>query len=196
MKKEDVRVTFVGMESSDALREYALEKVLKKEELFKEVTSIELFFKESKYTRGVENDFRFDINVGLPNAPVRVEESGPDMYANVDAAVDTLYRRLRRYRDRRGYWEGTKSWRVLEAESALEALTEEVEDELDDYSDYVPKVATRKELERYDVLEEGEAIERMELSGYNQYLFKNRSTGRVAMVYRRVQGGYGLVEVK
>lgn len=195
MEKENVKVSFIGMDPSDALKEYAMEKILRKDEFVKEATYIEMFFKESKYTRGVENDFRFDVNIVLPNATVRVEQEGPDMYANIDMASDTLNRRLRRYRDRKVYWEGKKPWKVLEAEAALQALTDEVEDNLDDYSDYVPKIATRKELKKYDVLEEGEAIERMELAGYDQYLFKNRMNQRVAMVYKRKNGGYGLVEV-
>jgi putative sigma-54 modulation protein len=43
-------------------------------------------------------------------------------------------------------------------------------------------------------IQEAEAIERMELSGYDQYLFKNKNTGKISMIYRRNYGGYGLVE--
>lgn len=194
MIEEKIKVTFIGMEASDSLKDYIIEKLERKESLLEDATSIEVFFKENKYTRGVSEDFRVDINVNLPNSPVRVEQSGEDMYANIDMAVDTLNRRLSRYSDRKMYWEGNKPWKVLEAEAALEALTEEVEDNLDDYSDYVPSIATRKVIKNMEVLEEAEAIERMELSGYDQYLFKNKGTGKISMVYRRKQGGYGLVE--
>ena len=194
MIEEKIKVTFIGMEASDSLKDYIIEKLERKESLLGDATSIEVFFKENKYTRGVSEDFRVDINVNLPNSPVRVEQSGEDMYANIDMAVDTLNRRLSRYSDRKMYWEGNKPWKVLEAEAALEALTEEVEDNLDDYSDYVPSIATRKVIKNMEVLEEAEAIERMELSGYDQYLLKNKGTGKISMVYRRKQGGYGLVE--
>jgi putative sigma-54 modulation protein len=43
-------------------------------------------------------------------------------------------------------------------------------------------------------MEEAEAIERMELWGYNQLLFRNKATGKISMVYRREKGDYGLVE--
>jgi putative sigma-54 modulation protein len=194
MVKEKTKITFVGMDTSEALKEYILEKISRKESLLKDATSIEIFFKENKYSRGVDQDFRLDINVNLPNSPVRVEQSGKDMYANVDLALDTLNRRLSRYSDRKTYWEGTRPWKVLEAEAAMEALTEDVENELDDYSDYVPSIATRKVIKNMEVLEEAEAIERMELSGYDQFLFKNKGTGKLSMVYRRKQGGYGLVQ--
>ena len=194
MTKENIQISFLGMDPTESLKEYVVEKIMKKESLLNDATAIEVFFKQSKFTRGVDEDFRVDINVTLPDSPVRVEQSGPDMYANVDLAMETLTRRLSRYSDRKSHWEGKKPWKILEAEAALEALTNEVENDLDDYSDYVPKIATRKVIHNLEVLEEAEAIERMELSGYDQFLFKNKGTNNISMVYKRKQGGYGLVE--
>ena len=196
MLEEKVKISYQGMQSSQSLREYILEKLEGKKKLLEEATSIEVFFKQNIHARGVKEDFKLDINVMLPNAPIRVEQSGSDMYANIDLAVDTLTRRIKRYRDRRVYWEGKEPWKVMEAEAALGELTEEVQEELDDYdySDYVPTIATRKTIKNLEVLEEGEAIEMMELLGYNQFLFKNKGTDKITMIYRRPQGGYGLVE--
>ena len=194
MDNKNIQVTFVGMEPTEALKKYALEKILKKENLLTEATNIEIFLKEEKYSRGVEHDFRIDINVYLPKTKVRVEEVGPDMYANIDKATDTVFRRLKRYGDQKTHWEGTESWRVLEADAALEALANEADADLDDYSDYVPKIATRKVVEDMSPMEEGEAIERMELAGYDQWLFRNIKNNKTCMVYKRKQGGYGLVE--
>ncbi len=194
MFKEIIKISFLGMDPSDSLKEYVTEKIEKKKKLLKEATLIEVFFKENVHSRGVKEDFRVDITVTLPNSPIRVEESGEDMYANVDLAMDTLDRRLKRYRDRKGHWEGVKPWKVLEAEAALQALTDEVEGELDDYSDYVPKIAVRKSVKDIGPMAEAEAIERMELLGYDQFLFLNKVTGKMTMIYRRRRGGYGLVE--
>jgi putative sigma-54 modulation protein len=116
------------------------------------------------------------------------------MYRNIDKAADTLFRRLRRYHDQKIHWEGMEPWKVLEADSALEALSKEPEMEIDDYSDYVPKIATKKVIEDMSPMEEGEAIERMELLGYDQFLFRSKKTDKISMVYKRTQGGYGLVE--
>jgi putative sigma-54 modulation protein len=194
MLEEKINIKYVGMESSDSLKEYILEKIQKKEALLKDATSIEIFFKNNRHSKGVQDDFRLDINVNLPNSPVRVEQEGSDMYANIDLAMDILDRRLKRYSDRKEHWEGIKPWKILEAEAALEALTEEVEQGVDDYSDYVSGIVKRKIIKDMDPIPEAEAIEKMELSGYDQYLFKNKSTGKISMIYRRNYGGYGLVE--
>ena len=82
---------------------------------------------------------------------------------------------------------GNEPWKVMEAGGSLEELTEEVENQLDDYdySKYVPNIATRKTIKNLEVLEEGEAIEMMELLGYNQFLFKNKKTNKITMIYKR-----------
>jgi putative sigma-54 modulation protein len=194
MDKKIIQVSFVGMEPTEALKKYTLEKILKKENLLEEATKVEIVLKEQTYSRGIENDFRIDIDVYLPKAAVRVEESGPEMYANIDRATDTLFRRLKRYNDQKAHWEGQESWRVLEAESVNNELSEEFVTDLNDYSDYVPKIAKRKVVEDMSPLEEGEAIERMELLGYDQFLFRSKKSNKISMIYRRKHGGYGLVE--
>jgi putative sigma-54 modulation protein len=190
MTIEDIQITFVGMEPTEALKKYVVEKIEKHEHLWEDATSIEVFLKDSANSRGVEHDFRIDINVFLPNSGVRVEVSGPDMYANIDEASDTLARRLKRYIDKRSYWEGATPWKVLEADAQLERAVEMTQD----YSDYVPSISVRKKIKDMSPLEEGEAIEQMELLGYNQLLFRSKKTGKISMIYKRPGGDYGLVE--
>lgn len=194
MDKKIIQVSFVGMEPTDALKKYTLEKILKKENLLEEATKVEVVLKEQTYSRGIANDFRVNIDVYLPKALVRVEESGSEMYANIDKATDVLFRRLKRYNDQKAHWEGQESWKVLEAEVAQESVSNEPEALLDDYSDYVPKIAKRKIADDMSPLEEGEAIEKMELLGYEQFLFRSKKTNKISMLYKRKRGGYGLVE--
>lgn len=191
MEKDQIQISFIGMEPTEALRKYLLEKLFKKENLLEETTGIEVYLKQQKNAKGVKDDFRIDIDIHLPKADVRVEETGSDMYANIDKATDIVFRRLKRYHDQKAHWEGNESWKVLEAESELPQVDDV---EKDDYSDYVPQIAKRKVMDDMSPLEEGEAIERMELMGYDQYLFRSKKTNKISMLYRRKNGGYGLVE--
>ena len=188
MLEEKVKISFVGMEQTDSLREYLLEKLEAKEKFLEEATGIDVFFKGSIHNKGIKDDFRLDINVILPDSRIRVEQGGPDMYANIDFAVDTLVRRLQRYVDTKARWSGEKAWEVEEGEPTLEDF------DIDDYSDYVPKIVRRKKIEDTSPLEEGEAIERMEMLGYDFFLFRNKRTDRVSAVYKRKDGSYGIVE--
>lgn len=194
MTSKDIQITFIGMEPTEPLKEYCKEKISKYKSLWKRATSIEIFLKENINRRGVKDNFRVDINVFLPKAKVRVEQIGEDMYANIDKATDVLARRLKRYHDKKTFWEGKESWKILEAQRSIKEI--EDEEEIEDYYAYIPQIATRKQITDTSPIEEGEAIERMELSGYNQLLFTSRVTGKLSMVYKREQGGYGLVEPK
>ena len=191
MEKDQIQVSFIGMEPTESLKKYLLDKLFKKENLLEETTGIEAYLKQQKNSKGINDDFRINIDIHLPKADVRVEQIGSDMYANIDKATDIIFRRLKRYHDQKAHWEGTDSWRVLEAEAVQPVLEE---DEIEDYSDYVPQIAKRKTMDDMSPLEEGEAIERMELLGYDQYLFRSKKTNKISMIYRRKSGGYGLVE--
>ncbi len=191
MTQEEILISFIGMEPTEPLKKYVIEKLGKYKHQWSEATSLEVSLKQNINRRGVKNDFRIDITVKLPKSTVRVEVSGENMYANIDEASDTMARRLKRYSERMTYWEGVTPWKVLEADAQLKEVGKIEEDP---YSDYVPTIAVRKKIEDMSPLEEGEAIERMELLGYDQLLFRSKDTGKISMIYRRVQGGYGLVE--
>ena len=45
-------------------------------------------------------------------------------------------------------------------------------------------------------MDEEEAILQMELIGHQFYLFKNIDTSKEAVVYKRKNGGYGLIEAE
>lgn len=181
------------MEPTTALKEYVVDKISKYKKLWQRATSIEVYLKEQIYAKGTKSDYRMDINVFLPQAKVRVEQVGDDMYANIDKGTDTLARRLKRYHEKKEYWEGEQSWRILEADISNEGIDAEIMEE--EHYSYIPKIVTRKKVTDIEhAISEGEAIERMELAGYKQLLFRNRQTGKISMVYRRDQGDYGLVE--
>ena len=192
MTPKDIQITFVGMEPTDSLKEYCREKIGKYEKLWKKATNIEVFLKENMNARGVKSDFRIDINVKLPKDTIRVEEVGEDMYKNIDKATDILARQLKKSGEKKKFWEVDRPWKILGIGKSQE--DEEIEDE--SHYSYIPKIASRKELKKLERYQEQEAIERMEMSGFNQMMFRHRDTGNICMAYKRNKGGYGLVELK
>jgi len=191
MKINEIQINFIEMEPTESLKKYVLDKIGKYDHLLQEATSMSVTLKQYTSQRGVDNDFRVNMNVSVPNSTVRVEVEGENMYAIIDEASDTLARRLNRYYDKRAYWEGTTPWNVVESDNSLE---ENLDESGDQYIGYVPTITVRKKLDSMSPLEEAEAIESMELLGYDQFLFKNKKTGKISMIYRRKRGGYGLIE--
>ncbi|MCK9368515.1 ribosome-associated translation inhibitor RaiA [Candidatus Dojkabacteria bacterium] len=183
----NIQFSFLGMNSSNALRDFTTEKVSKYEHLLTEATKISIDFKKNTATKGVENDFNVDINVVLPSSLIRVQESGKDMYAIVDKLVDVLGRRLKKYHEKKN---------VSETEKDILPEEEIEEDDKDEYIDYAPKVGKRVTILDIKPLNESEAIEKMELSGRNQILFKDISIGLVSMIYKNKDNEYILESLK
>ena len=190
MKVEELQIKFISMEPTEAIKNYVVQKVGKVENFLEKAVKGEVVLKERVQRRGVDKDFRIDINISLPNSLVVVQEAGEDLYAIIDKGVDVLTRRLKRYFDKLSQWEGKEPWKVVHAqESNAKFETEEG----DQYTDYVPQIAVHKRIEDMRPREYAEAIEEMELMGFNQLLFKNK-LGQYSMLYKREDGTYGLVE--
>jgi putative sigma-54 modulation protein len=192
MRKEDIRVSFIGMEVTDSLKTYSIQKVLKHEGLIERATSIDILLKDNVNNKGVSEDFEFEIKVILPKGTIYVSEVGAELYSLIDKASDVLYKRLKRYSDKSHLWEGRKPWKVLEHNDAYDA--DMLDEEMPDYSAYVPRVTTREKMFDMRPMEEAEAIEQMELMGRSQFLFKNINTNKISMIYKKRKDDYGLIE--
>jgi putative sigma-54 modulation protein len=191
MTPKDIQITFVGMEPTEALKKYVREKIGKYKELWKDATSIKVFLKENINAKGVKSDFKININVNLPKNKIRVEEKGEDMYANIDKASDILARQLKKTEEKKKFWDIKRPLKILGIGKDKEGG--EVDEQ---HYTYIPKIETRKELKKLERYQEQEAIERMEMSGFNQMIFRHRDTGNICMAYKRKKDGYGLVELK
>lgn len=187
----NIVTTFQGLDVSSKLTEYFEEKLLKHEQLFVTATSISVRFHKNAKRKGVSKDYKIDINVIFPKALIRVEEDGENLNALVDISVDVLLRRVKRYHDRQTHWDGITPWSDLEALNELDEV-----EPIDDYINYVPKISVRRNMRFTSPMSEAEAIERMELLGDLQILFKNLNTKNICMIYKNASGQYILVEPK
>jgi ribosomal subunit interface protein len=195
MRREDIKVTFVGMEPTDALKEYANQKITKHENYLEKAIAIDIVLKDRKSNKGIKSDFEFGIKVVLPKGFIHVEEIGPDLYALIDRSVEVLVKRFKRYEDKFNQWEGAMPWKVLEANEYIDAVDDESPEVVSsDFVSYTPRIASREKLVDMRPMEEAEAIEQMELSGHDQILFKNIKNGKISMLYRRFDGNFTLVE--
>jgi len=187
----DIQVSGNGMDITDAIHEYIVQKMTKYERIFDVATTIKVECTAHVAARGVDQDFRVEISMHLPRVVARVEKDGGDLYAIVDEITDVLARKVKRYKDKLRQWEGKIPWKIAEAGASLD--TEDLSEDV--YTQgYTPRVVKRKKIEDCTPISEEEAIERMEMLGHESFLFKSRDTKRFAMVYKRKRGGYGIVE--
>ena len=162
-----------------SLHAYAEKKVGKLERYFKTDSEANLVFSVEKDRNKVELTIRSGSTI------LRVSESTSDMFASVDAAVTSMERQLRKHKTR------------LEKRLRQDAFERTV----DEVSTFVPDVVEESEFEvvrtkRFAIkpMSVDEAILQMNLLGHSFYAFKDDETGVFAVVYKRNDGGYGLIE--
>jgi len=174
-----MRFIFHGkhMEVTEALKQYAEQKISRVETVEPVEEAVVTFT-----VRGHKDDdmHKVEVMLRLEGGTVRAEERTEDMYASIDAVADKLVRRLRKLKEklRRRYRRGS----VKEL-----AANAEPEEEQDPFA-----IARVKQLNLKPIDVE-DAILEMNLMDHNFYVYVNRHTNATEVVYKRVDGTYGLI---
>lgn len=187
MALPEITVSGRGMQITDSIDDYVKDKIQKYSQIYEKiVTNIEVECTESVAKRGVEKDFAVEISAFLPNAIARVEKKGSDLYSLIDKSTDVLIRKIKRYKEQLRKWEGREEWKI---EDYPEIKTD------DEFQSYTPEITKRKEIDDSKYMSPEEAVERMELLGYDFFLFRDLINKRPSVVYRRHSHRYGLVQL-
>ncbi len=174
-------ITGRNIEVTEALREYAERKLSRLDRYFYRPLTAQVTLTAEKGRHIAE------VTVPLDGLVLRGEEASEDMYASIDAIIDKLERQIHKFKtriNRKLRREGTA--RGLVTEAAGPGGPAEAEEEP------LPVVRTK----RFPVkpMEPEEAILQMNLLGHDFYVFENAGTAEINVVYRRRDGGYGLIE--
>ncbi len=166
---------------NNSVKEYAEKKISKLSRYFPEdVEAFVTFAVEKKNRCVVELTMR---SAGGTLFRAQEESAEGDMRSAIDAAVAIIERKIRRNK--------TRLAKNLRPDAVnLTDLPEE-----DDFEeDEVELVRTKRFSVKPMTTEE--AILQMDLLGHTFYVFRSVDSGEVDVVYRRKNGGYGLIETE
>lgn len=90
-----ISYTFRHMASSDALRSYVEQKLERLEKFVGDNTEVSAIFSSEKLERN------FELVFTAPGPTLTVTETGEDMFAAIDIAIDKAERQLVRRKERR-----------------------------------------------------------------------------------------------
>ena len=87
-------VTFRHMEPSDALKEYAVEKLSRLEKYFDAIIEAQVVLSVEKFRHIA------DVTVNCDGVKIKGQEQTEDMYSAIDMVMDKMERQAKRYRER------------------------------------------------------------------------------------------------
>ncbi len=124
---------------------------------------------------------------------IRCEEAEKSIYASIDLVVDKIETQLRRHKTR--IYNRLHSGRGLK-EYGIEdiadfTIPEDIAEQVKKFE--APKIIKTKRF-RMEALEPDTAAHKLDDSGHEFYMFLNVFTNRIACVYKRDDGDYGLIE--
>lgn len=164
---------------TDSMHNYIEEKLGKLEKYLKNSDEI----RANVIVKVKNHEQRVEITIPLKTYIVRAEETKDDFYAAVDKALDTLERQIRKNKTR---------MMSKQVKTNFDFDISEIEQEIEKEQEE-KKVVKRKTVEVKPMNEE-EAILQMELLGHEFYMYKDSESGKSAVVYKRKDGNYGVIE--
>ena len=170
-----------NIEVTEALREHALEKAAKIQKFGLDVREIEVTLHVEKNPSIQKNQIA-EINVFANRSTLRGVGRDRDMYVAIDHAVSKVERQILKHH-------GKKIDRTQAQPSPLR--THPAEEQAAE--DTAPSIVKTKAISRKPMTPQ-EAILQMETLGHDFFVFTDSETDNTNIVYRRIDGNFGLID--
>ena len=167
----------------EKLRAHAEHKLAKVQRFDDRIVAMDVEFSEERNPR-VPQAHTVEVTVTTKSRLVRAHASAGDPTSAVDQVIDRLERQIKKLKGRQVH-------RTQHAEG-VKAMTPPAQPPDTDESG--EQLFARYKRIGIKPMTPGEAIEQMELLGHDFFLFLNAETQQANVVYRRRNGGYGLIE--
>ena len=163
---------------TDAMKDYAIDKLGKLDKYLENSEKV----RANVIVKVKGHEDTVEITIPLKSFILRSEETQEDFYAAIDKTIDKLERQVRKNKTKLMQKQPKQSFE-FNFES-FEAEQEEKE---------TSKIVKRKTIE-VKPMDAEEAILQMELLGHQFYMYKDSETNTPAVVYKRNDGNYGVIE--
>ncbi len=169
-----------NLEVSDPIRRYAEEKLGKLDRLLHELAEVEVELCVEKNPSIAQNQVA-EATIWTKGPTLRAREASEDMKASIDQLTEKLLRQIEHYRAKT---RGRRRPRGNGIPSGGPMSTEE---------GAAPTIVKTKQFSVNPMSPEDAALQ-LELVGHDFFVFRNEGTSEINVIYRRREGGYGLIE--
>lgn len=175
---------------TDAIHDYVQEKLEKAVKHFQAITTkVDVHLSVARNAR-IPDKHKAEVTVYANGTVIRAQEGSENLYASIDLVSDKIARQLRKYKER-----------VQDQKTQGNAKAEEVvveapvaTDLIGDRQPELPAEVVRMKYFAMPPMSIDEALERLQLIDHDFYMFLNRETNEINVIYERNHGGYGVIQ--
>ena len=199
-------VTFRHMEPTDSLKAYARDRMERVRKYLPDPISCHVVLSTERHNHRI--DVSFQLHNGLTISGHEISEN---MYSSIDLCIAKIERQVRKYKGRleerrvRPHPVDTLPWSHSIVEEAFQGLAEPPVDGAGARTNGTARaVPAEPVMPSFNVIKTekfhaepmsvSDAIVRLNLNQETFLVFRTDSDGRVAVVYKREDGNYGLIE--
>jgi len=177
----NIKITDRSTSLETSLREYMENKVVKLEKFFSRITDAQILIALHK------NVYSVEITANANGVILRGEDKSQDMRKSFDLALKNLEKQIKRrssYLKDKAHYHSNNEIFSFNLEGDL-GSNDSPFDELGVVR--IKKIAVRP-------MDADEAIMQMDLLGHEFFMFLDAESGKMNVVYRRKNGGYGQIQ--
>jgi len=175
---------------TDAISAYAEEKLGRLSKYLANGSRCEVELWSEKNPSIADNQ-AVEVTIFTKGPIIRAREASPDIYASIDLVCAKLERQVKKYRGKLAARSQGAHREVLASEGfQIPEENEEPEAEAP-----TPRIVKTKQFMVKPMTPEEAALQ-LELVGHDFFVFTNSETHETAVVYRRRDGDYGLIEAQ
>ena len=160
---------------ADKLKDLIEKKVERLDKFFVgEDTKVKVVFKQIKET------YTLELTIVLDKTVLRAEVTSDNMYNNIDIALPKLEKQIIKHHTK-----------LLSNTKKIREKFTEIE-----HTPEPEKTSTVVKTKTYELtpMTVEDAIEELELVEHSFFVFLNKATGNVNVLYKRIEGDYGLIQ--
>ncbi|MFZ4565596.1 MAG: ribosome hibernation-promoting factor, HPF/YfiA family [Prochlorococcaceae cyanobacterium] len=175
-----------NLELTQALRDYTESKLTRAVNHFNGlVTEADVHLSVARNPRVPQQTA--EVTVFAAGTVIRAQERSENLYASIDLVANKLARQLKRYKDRRAdHHHGPVA--AAEAEPGLQG------DLTQGRTAALPAPTVRRKYFAMEPMGLDDALHQLDLIDHDFYVFRDRDSGELQVVYRRNHGGYGVIQ--
>ncbi len=175
-----------NVEVSPAIREYVELKIDRAVSAFEQLTQkVEVHLSVAANPR-IATSQSAEVTIYANGTVIRAAEASENLYASIDLVADKIQRQLRKYKERSLNKPSPKTAVAVLASTPITPPNEQRKVEL-------PKEVVRAKYFAMPPLSMDEALDQLNLVDHDFFVFKDKDSQQIQVLYKRNHGGYGVI---